>query len=269
HYNMDYTKPIIKETIQEFRRTHPVENYTSSLEDEINGYIGQLISNVNQESSFQHFIFMKMIQQHGAILKEEKELTEFFQETERSMGDEVRKLIHTIVESIFSNLNRQAEESRQRQQEQSELEKLKQMVSDYSHQIRQLKTDYENLKSRVERQKREMREQLIEEIMQHLFPWLDQLGLSRQHSMEEHSAEMVRGIGLIHDQILATLKREFNIQRMESLLQAFDYNLHEAVSYDESDGYPEGTVLDVLSDGYYMNDRVIRHARVRVARSKS
>ncbi|MBP7460725.1 MAG: hypothetical protein KBA26_05505, partial [Candidatus Delongbacteria bacterium] len=76
HYNMDYTKPIIKETIQEFRRTHPVENYTSSLEDEINGYIGQLISTVNQESSFQHFIFMKMIQQHGAILKEEKELTE-------------------------------------------------------------------------------------------------------------------------------------------------------------------------------------------------
>lgn len=269
HYTIEYAKPIIKETIQEFQQKYPIENYNSHMDDDIYSYIGQLISNVKSDSSFQHFIFMKMVHQHDRILKAENEIEEFFQHTEESLVEEVRKLIYTVVESVFMNMKQQTEETKQRQQEKDELDKLRQVAIDYSQQIRHLKSDYENLKSRIERQKNEMKDHLIEEIMIHILPFLDQLELSKHHASEENGTEVIRGIGLVHDQMLAILKKEFNIQRMDSFLQSFDYNLHEAVSYDEGEGYPEGTIIDVLSPGYYLNERVIKHASVRVARSKS
>jgi molecular chaperone GrpE len=47
--------------------------------------------------------------------------------------------------------------------------------------------------------------------------------------------------------------------------QEFDPNLHEAVMREPTDEYPEGTVIEQLMRGYMLNDRVLRHAMVKVA----
>ena len=47
--------------------------------------------------------------------------------------------------------------------------------------------------------------------------------------------------------------------------QPFDPNLHEAVMREPTDEYPEGTVLEELVRGYFLGDRVLRHAMVKVA----
>ncbi|MDZ8089457.1 MAG: nucleotide exchange factor GrpE, partial [Nostoc sp. DedQUE12b] len=45
-------------------------------------------------------------------------------------------------------------------------------------------------------------------------------------------------------------------------------NLHEAVMREPTDEHPEGTVLEELVRGYYLGDRVLRHAMVKVAAAK-
>ena len=47
--------------------------------------------------------------------------------------------------------------------------------------------------------------------------------------------------------------------------QEFDPNLHEAVMREPTDQHPEGTVIEQLMRGYMLNDRVLRHAMVKVA----
>jgi molecular chaperone GrpE len=47
--------------------------------------------------------------------------------------------------------------------------------------------------------------------------------------------------------------------------QEFDPNLHEAVMREQTDEYQEGVVIEQLMRGYFIGDRVLRHAMVKVA----
>jgi molecular chaperone GrpE len=47
--------------------------------------------------------------------------------------------------------------------------------------------------------------------------------------------------------------------------QEFDPNLHEAVMREPSNEYPEGVVIEQLMRGYFLGERVLRHAMVKVA----
>ena len=47
--------------------------------------------------------------------------------------------------------------------------------------------------------------------------------------------------------------------------EAFDPNLHEAISVENNPDYESGQVIEVLKQGYMLGDRVLRPASVRVA----
>ena len=63
-----------------------------------------------------------------------------------------------------------------------------------------------------------------------------------------------------------TLER-FGVRRIDALGQRFDPSLHEAVSMQESADHPPGTVSGVIEDGYTINGRLLRPARVVVAKA--
>ena len=47
--------------------------------------------------------------------------------------------------------------------------------------------------------------------------------------------------------------------------QVFDPNYHEAMLREQTNDYPEGTVIEDLVRGYLLEDMVLRHAMVKVA----
>jgi len=47
--------------------------------------------------------------------------------------------------------------------------------------------------------------------------------------------------------------------------QLFDPTLHEGISQEESDEHESGEIIEVVQTGYYIGDRVLRPARVRIA----
>jgi molecular chaperone GrpE len=71
----------------------------------------------------------------------------------------------------------------------------------------------------------------------------------------------------VYKQLVDSLKR-LGVSPMRPEGQEFDPNLHEAVMREATDEHPEGTVLEELVRGYFLGDRVLRHAMVKVAAPK-
>ncbi len=76
-----------------------------------------------------------------------------------------------------------------------------------------------------------------------------------------------KGIEMLHGKLLDTLSKE-GLQRFESVGHKFDPRFHEAVmQVDNSEAEPD-TIAIEIQPGYTLNDKVIRHARVGVVRSR-
>ena len=76
-----------------------------------------------------------------------------------------------------------------------------------------------------------------------------------------------KGVEMIYAQLREVLSRE-GLEEMKPIGQKFDPNLHEAVGQVESDKYEEGTVAQEISKGYILKGKVIKPAKVLVAKQK-
>jgi molecular chaperone GrpE len=76
-----------------------------------------------------------------------------------------------------------------------------------------------------------------------------------------------KGVELIHTHLKEILTRE-GLEEIKTVGEKFDPNLHEAVSQVESDEYPEGIIVQEISKGYILKDRVIKAPKVVVSRGK-
>jgi molecular chaperone GrpE len=77
---------------------------------------------------------------------------------------------------------------------------------------------------------------------------------------------LLAGMKLIYDKLLSILNNR-GVRIIEALGKPFDPYYHEAVMQSPSDEYDEGSVINVVSPGYMLDDKVIRHAKVVVASS--
>jgi molecular chaperone GrpE len=76
--------------------------------------------------------------------------------------------------------------------------------------------------------------------------------------------EYRKGVELIYKQLWDTLARQ-GLERIDAAGKPFDPHVHLAVHRVESTDHPDGTVIEVLQEGYRLHDRVLRPSAVRVA----
>lgn len=102
------------------------------------------------------------------------------------------------------------------------------------------------------------------DIIKDLIPVLDSFDLSLSVLEKEGKAE--RGLYMIRSQIEDVLKK----RGLEKIVvvpgQKFDPNNHESVSEGESE-HPAGSVAEVIENGYLLNGRVVRPARVKLSKN--
>src|SRR4030081_2488686 len=77
---------------------------------------------------------------------------------------------------------------------------------------------------------------------------------------------LIQGVGAT-DPILTQILNRFGVAELNALNEPFDPMKHEAVMETEETEQPPGNVAQVLEDGYMLHDRLLRPARVVVARS--
>ncbi|MBV8794738.1 MAG: nucleotide exchange factor GrpE [Hyphomicrobiales bacterium] len=132
--------------------------------------------------------------------------------------------------------------------------------------------EVENTRRRAERSVADARQYAISDFAAELLSVVDTLQRAiasaedRTNQMPADAA-LLDGVRATQRQLLATLGR-FGVKRIEALDASFDPNFHEAMVEVDDDSSPPGNVVSVLEDGYMIHDRLLRPARVAVAKRR-
>jgi len=127
--------------------------------------------------------------------------------------------------------------------------------------------DFENLKRRTEKEKTDFFKFALSEVFSDLLGVLDNFERALQHLSNGDAAagtDVHVGIEMISRQLSEVLKR-YGLDEVPAVGLAFDPNVHDAVLREETEKSPSGTVLEVLQKGYFLNNRLLRPAKVKVA----
>jgi molecular chaperone GrpE len=124
--------------------------------------------------------------------------------------------------------------------------------------------DFENYRKRVERERHDDRRHGIGRLIEELLPVLDGLERGLQAHDDPAYEEYRKGLELIYRQLWEILSRH-GLERIAAAGKPFDPNFHQAIERVHSTDYPEGTVLEVLQDGFTFHGRVLRPSSVRVS----
>lgn len=129
--------------------------------------------------------------------------------------------------------------------------------------------DLENYKKRAARERAEAETAAQTRVLSRFLPVLDnfEMALTAVSASADPAAQSLQaGIQMIAQQFRGVLA-ECGVEEINAVGQAFDPNLHEAVSQQESAAVPEGQVLQQLRKGYRLRERLLRPASVVVARA--
>jgi molecular chaperone GrpE len=128
--------------------------------------------------------------------------------------------------------------------------------------------DLENYKKRAARERAEAETAAQTRVLSRFLPVLDnfEMALAAVSAAADPAAKSLQaGVQMIAQQFRGVLV-ESGVEEINAVGQAFDPNLHEAVSQQESADVPEGRVLQQLRKGYRLRERLLRPASVVVAR---
>jgi len=128
--------------------------------------------------------------------------------------------------------------------------------------------DFDNFKKRAAREKQDAIKFANESLIQKLIPVLDNFDMAlaaAQSEQTEATQSLQTGINMIYQQLRNVLV-ESGLEEVDAAGKAFDPNLHEAVSQQETNEVAEGHVVQQLRKGYKLRDRLLRPATVVVAK---
>ncbi|NJM19174.1 MAG: nucleotide exchange factor GrpE [Richelia sp. SL_2_1] len=159
-----------------------------------------------------------------------------------------------------------AEQSNARTAEMAQIESLKAQLDDRSSQYMRIAADFENFRKRTLKEKEDLEIQVKRNTITELLPIVDNFERARAQIKPQNDGEMGihKSYQGVYKQLVDSLKR-LGVSPMRPEGQQFDPKEHEAVMREPTDEYPEGTVLEELVRGYFLGDRVLRHAMVKVA----
>tara|TARA_B100000609_G_C17222583_1_gene441396 strand:+ start:10117 stop:10932 length:816 start_codon:yes stop_codon:yes gene_type:complete len=128
-----------------------------------------------------------------------------------------------------------------------------------------LNADFDNFRKRNAREKSELRKYGAETLSRDMLQVFD--NFERALGTLGDASDSVReGIEMVFRQFLDIMKNH-GIERFEAKGQPFDYNRHEALSTVETDEVDPDTVYEVFQAGYTLHERLLRPARVVVAKA--
>jgi molecular chaperone GrpE len=171
------------------------------------------------------------------------------------------------------DINPEALEEIAREEKLSELDILKQSVEEkqkkaeeYYDQLLRLKADFENFRRRTEKEKQDFLNWGREKILIKQISIYDVFEQALQSVKTGKNLDSIMvGLDMIHKEFAKMLKEE-GVEKIECLDKKFDPHFCDALAYVESDK-EEGTVLEVYQPGYKFNGKLMRAAKVKVAKT--
>ena len=144
-----------------------------------------------------------------------------------------------------------------------ELEEAKKLQEEYLNDVKRIQAEFENYKKRTEKENTLFIKTANESLIIKLLPFLDDLKSTLVHIEDEN---IKKGIVLIYKKLWSILEKE-GLQEIKTINQKFDPHFHECLLQEESEK-EEGLILEELQKGFMLHNKIIRHAKVKIAKSK-
>lgn len=143
-------------------------------------------------------------------------------------------------------------------------------IEELKNQNLRLAADFENFRRRTQKEKEELDVQARCMTIKALLPVIDNFERARAHLKPQTDGEMNmhKSYQSVYKQMVECLK-QIGVSPMRPEGEQFDPNLHEALLSEPSSEHEEGTIVQELERGYTLGDRVLRHAKVKVAAAGS
>ncbi len=146
---------------------------------------------------------------------------------------------------------------------QSEASRTDAELTDLKDKYLRQAAEFENYKRRTTKERMDLYKTANQELMVALLPVLDDFERARAATRDTADADAVReSIAIIYNKLNKTLQQK-GLTLMEAQGVAFDPELHEAITQIPAPSEElKGKIVDTVEQGYYLGDKVIRHAKV-------
>ena len=150
-------------------------------------------------------------------------------------------------------------------------------ISDLKNQLLRTLADNENNRRRYEKEKEDLSVYVISNFAKEMLSVLDNLQRALEVSnkidienkdIDNNTKNFIEGVQLTEKQ-LNSIFEKFKISIIKSLNSKFDPNIHQAMFEIENNEVDEGTILQVIQEGFKIEDRLLRPALVGVSKKVS
>ena len=149
---------------------------------------------------------------------------------------------------------------------QQALEEAQAKSKEYSEGWQRERADFSNYKRRVERDQQTLSQAITGEIIKKYLLVLDDMDRAvKMRPTDGDLTAWAAGIELIYRKLQMILDQE-GIKRIPAETEEFNPTRHEAITFEDSPDHASGGIIGVVQEGYTLGERVLRPARVRVAR---
>ena len=177
--------------------------------------------------------------------------------TEATEKSEDHSSAHESTQEVDASVDQECQ--------QDDLEQAQQKVADYHDKMLRMQAEMENLRKRTERDLSNAHKYAIEKFAGELLQVKDSLELGL--SAGDVEAEKLREGTELTLKMMVNMLEKFAIEEIDPMGKAFDPNLHQAMTTQESTEHQPNTVINVMQKGYTLNDRLLRPAMVIVAKA--
>lgn len=146
-------------------------------------------------------------------------------------------------------------------------EALLQKIVEYKNLAMRATADYRNLQRETDQKIQDMRKFANDQLLSELFPLVDYFDSALDAVPDEQKDQSwIQGIRHIQDYLMQILKNH-EVERMQTLGQMFNPNIHEAVGEEASD-QPDQTVVREAQAGFTLHGKMIRPAKVIISKNQ-
>lgn len=169
--------------------------------------------------------------------------------------------------SVTENMGEPLQEDSQSPVNEGEVEKLQSQLQEMKDKYLRNVAEFDNFRKRTAREKVELIQTAGKEVITSLLEVLDDIERAEKQFSPDQDIEALRqGILLVFNKLRNTLQAK-GLKPMDSVGEPFDPDTHEAITEIPAPSENlKGKVVDVLEKGYYLNDKIIRFAKVVVGK---
>jgi molecular chaperone GrpE len=147
------------------------------------------------------------------------------------------------------------------------VEKLEEELNEQKDKYIRLVAEFDNFRRRNAKERMELTQTAGKDIIQSLLVVLDDMDRASGQLENVTDVKVIKeGVSLVFNKLRATLQQR-GLKAMDAVNEEFNPDIHEAITEIPA---PKkelvGKVVDVVEPGYYLNDKLIRHAKVVVGK---